>query len=309
MKFGLGTPALILYPPIMSEWWRGAAGADILRIVRRADEAGCFDWLTVSEHIVMPNSMVEIMGPRYPEATSVMSFLLGATTNVHVLTYVLVLPYRDPIMLAKQIATMDFLSGGRVALGIAAGHLEREFELLQVPFHERGALTDEYIRAMKELWTSESPSFQGRYVQFDSIAFEPKPAQRPHPPLLIGGNSKPAMRRAAALGDGWLPWLVTREQLPEALAFVRKQPGFSERNRPFEVVMPLAQLNVEDYTHKELGPTRAPRQREEIIAEIEQLREAGATGVLVAPPRTRDVEAAIEWVDWFAQDVAPAVGQ
>jgi alkanesulfonate monooxygenase SsuD/methylene tetrahydromethanopterin reductase-like flavin-dependent oxidoreductase (luciferase family) len=86
-------------------------------------------------------------------------------------------------MLAKQVATVDFLSGGRVILGAAAGHMEREFEMLGVPFAERGAITDEYLEAMKVLWTSDAPAYKGRYVQFERIAFEPKPTQKPHPPL------------------------------------------------------------------------------------------------------------------------------
>ncbi len=305
MKFGFGLPALILYPPVMSPWEAEARPDDILRLARKADELG-YDWLTVSEHIVMPQEMVEIMGPRYPEALSAAAFLAGATKQIKILTYVLVLPYRNPVVLAKQIATLDFLSGGRITLGTAAGHLEKEFEILKVPFNERGAMTDEYILAMKELWTSESPSFQGRYVQFENIAFQPKPIQKPHPPILIGGNSKPAMRRAASVGDGWLPWLISRKQLPDALAYLKEQSGFQERSKPFDVVMPLASLNVEDYTHRELGKTKAPREREEVIEEIGRLGEAGATVTLVAPPRTRSPEQAIEWTEWFASEVMPA---
>ena len=305
MKFGLGLPALIQYPPVMSPWEKDATGDVILRIAKRADELG-FEWLAVPEHIVMPQEMGEIMGPHYPEAITAASVLLGATERVKVLTYVLVLPYRHPVLLAKQISTLDYLSGGRIVLGTAAGHLEREFEMLNVPFHERGALTDEYLRAMKELWTSDDPTFHGRYVEFERVLFAPKPVQQPHPPILIGGNSKAAMRRAAALGDGWLPWLVKRDQLPGHLAFIREQPGFGERTRPFEVVMPLATLNVEDYTHRELGKTRVPRTREEIIDEVGLLGEAGVTGTQVAPPRTRGPDEFIDWTEWFAREVMPA---
>jgi probable F420-dependent oxidoreductase len=303
MKFGLGMPAMILYPPVMSRWEPEATGADIIRVAQKADDLG-FDWLTVPEHIFIPNDMLEIMGPRFPEAMTAAAVLAGATKRVHMLTYILVLPYRDPVILAKQIATLDFLSNGRITLGTAAGHMEREFEVLHVPFRERGARTDEYLRAMKELWTNYHPSFHGRYVEFEDIVFEPKPVQKPHPPLLIGGNSDAAMRRAAALGDGWLPWLVKRPQLPEKLDFIRQQPGF-DASRSFEVIMPLAPLNVEDYTHKELGRTHAPKTRDAIIEEIGLLSEAGATGTLVAPPRTQSVEQFIDWMEWFSADVMP----
>ena len=303
MKFGLGTPALILYPPVVSPWEATATGADILRVARKADELG-YDWMVVPEHIFIPNEMLEIMGPRYPEAMTAAAVLAGATQRINILTYILVLPYRDPVILAKQIATLDFLSNGRFMLGTASGHMEREFDVLKVPYKERGARTDEYLRVMKELWTNDHPSFQGRFVQFDNIVFEPKPVQKPHPPVLIGGNSAPAMRRAATC-DGWLPWLVSRKQLPEKLDQIRQLPGYKE---PFQVIMPLAQLNVEDYTHRELGKTKAPRSRDEVIEEIGLLREAGATATQVAPPRTRSVEQYLEWTEWFARDVRPAVG-
>ncbi len=304
MKFALGMPALILYPPVMSPWEPEASPADILRIAQTADELG-FDWLTVSEHIVMPHEMADVMGRRFPEALSAAAFLAGATKRIKVLPYILVLPYRNPVVLAKQIATVDFISGGRFTLGTGAGHLEREFDVLNVPFKERGALTDEYIGAMKELWTSPAPSFLGRYVQFDNIVFEPKPAQTPHPPIFIGGNSRPAMRRAANLGDGWVPWLITREQLPACLSYIREQPGLRNHPRAFEVVMPLATFRIEDYSHRMLGETRQPHNREAIIEEIGLLKQAGATAVVVNPPRTRSPEQFVDWLAWFAHDVMP----
>ncbi len=305
MKFALGMPALILYPPVMSPWEPDATPADILRVAQTAD-ALLFDWLTIPEHIVMPNEMTEVMGRRFPEGLSAAAFLAGATSRIHVLTYVLVLAYRNPVLLAKQISTVDFMSGGRFTLGTGAGHLEKEFTALGLSFTDRGARTDEYLQAMKELWTSPSPSFKGRFVQFDEIAFEPKPLQKPHPPIFIGGNSRPAMRRAATFGDGWAPWLVTREQLPACLAYIHDQPGLRDHPRPFEVVMPLATFEVEDYSHRQLGETRQPHQRDAIIEEVGRLAEAGTTMVVVNPPRTQSVQEFIDWVTWFAHEVKPA---
>jgi len=292
----------------MSRWEPEATGADILRIARHADELG-FDWLTVPEHIIIPNEMLEIMGPRFPEALTAAAVLAGATHHVSMLTYILVLPYRNPIFLAKQIATLDWLSGGRITLGTASGHMEREFDLLDINFHERGKRADEYLLAMKELWTKDHPSFSGKYVNFDEVTFEPKPVQKPHPPILIGGNSKAAMRRAANIGDGWLPWLVRRPQLAQELEYIKEQPGYNARSArglaPFEVIMPLAPLNVEDYTHKELGRTIAPKTKDAIIEELGLLAEAGATGTLVGPPKTPGPDRFIEWMDWFAEEIMP----
>ena len=304
MKFALGMPGLILYPPIVSPWEFDASSGDTLRVARTADRAG-WDWLTLSEHVVFPREMTGVMGPRFPEAISAAAVLAGATERIKILTYVLVLPYRNPVMLAKQISTLDFLSAGRFILGTAVGHLEGEFQVLKVPFEERGPMTDEYLRAMKELWTSPDPSFQGRYVQFENVVFEPKPVQKPHPPILIGGNTRPALRRAAALGDGWLPWLVTREGLPACLSYLRDQPGFEQRRARFEVVMPVSSLNVADFSHEIRGETQLRSSREELIEEIGLLEDAGVTAVQVPPPRTSGVAQLVEWTEWFAAEIMP----
>ena len=304
MKFALGMPGLILYPPIASPWESEANSDDILRVARKADQVG-WDWLTLSEHVVIPREMTDVMGPRFPEAVSAAAVLAGATQRIKILTYVLVLPYRHPVMLAKQIATLDFLSAGRIMLGTAVGHLEREFEVLNVPFEERGAMTDEYLRAIKELWTSPEPSFRGRYVQFEEIVFEPKPVQKPHPPILMGGNTRLAMRRAASVGDGWLPWLVTREELSACLSYIREQPGFEQRRTRFEVVVPVSSPNVADYSHEIRGETRLLSGREELLEEIGLLKEAGATAVQVPPPRTSSVEELLDWTEWFAAEIIP----
>ncbi len=305
MKFGIGLPALILYPPVMSRWEPRAPASDIARVAQAADALG-YDWVTVPEHIIIPDEMAEVMGPRYPEGWTAAAFLAGATQRIRVLTYVLVLPYRNPVVLAKQVATADFLSGGRVILGTAVGHMQREFDVLGVPFHARGRLTDEYLRAMIELWTNDRPAFHGKYVEFEGVVFEPKPVQKPYPPIWIGGNSRPAMRRAATYGDGWIPFLIRRQQIPGCLDYIRSQPGFQERPRQFEVVVPLATFQIEDYSHRELGKTTIPRGKEQTIEQIGLLRESGVTGVIAAMSRTPGVEQYIEWLAWFAAEIVPA---
>ena len=296
-------PGLILYPPITSPWESDAGGADILRIAREADQQG-WDWLTLSEHIVMPTAMSDVMGRRFPESLTAAAVIAGATQRVKLLTYVLVLGYRNPVVLAKQVATLDFLSGGRCLLGVGIGHLEGEFAALDAPFRGRGAIADESIRAMKVLWTNDQPSFHGKHFQFEDIVFEPKPVQKPHPPVLIGGNSRAAMRRAARLGDGWLPWLIGREEIPDCLSYIREQPGF-DAARPFEVVMPLNPPNVEDYSHREIGATSQPGNREEILEEIQRLAEAGVTVTQVVAPRTSSVGQFLEWIAWFSREIIP----
>ena len=305
MKFGMGLPVLMLYPAVMSRWEPDAPASAATRVAQKADELG-FDLVTIPEHIIIPTEMAEVMGRRYTEAWTASAFLAGATRNVRVLTYVLVVPYRHPLMLAKQIATLDFMSGGRTILGAAVGHMQREFELLGADFKERGAVTDEYLAAMKELWTEEEPTFNGKYVQFERVAFEPKPVQKPHPPIWIGGNSRPAMRRVARHGDGWIPYLVRKKQLPACLEYIREQPEFQANPRDLDVVIPLATFNIEDYSHRELSKADVPRGKEQTIDEIGRWRDAGGTGVLANMRRTPNVEALLEQMEWFASEVMPA---
>lgn len=186
--------------------------------VAEAAERLGFDFVSVNDHVVVPGDI----GSRYPysedggwapatvgeclEQLSTLSFLAGCTKRLKLLTSVMVVPHRQPILAAKMLATADVLSGGRVIVGCGAGWMKEELEALgSPPFEERGRVTDEYLAAFKELWTKDAPKFQGKHVAFDNVLFRPKPVQKPHPPLWIGGESDPAMRRAIKLGDGWYP--------------------------------------------------------------------------------------------------------
>ncbi len=188
-----------------------------LTVAAAAERLG-YDFVSVNDHIVVPADI----SSRYPyseggdwggataglclEQLSALSFLAGCTRRVRLLTSVMVVPHRQPILAAKMLATADILSGGRVIVGCGAGWMKEEFEAVGAPdFADRGRVTDEYIEAFKELWTNDKPAYKGKYVAFDNILFRPKPIQKPHPPIWIGGESPAAMRRAIKLGDGWYP--------------------------------------------------------------------------------------------------------
>ena len=188
------------------------------RLAKHAEDLG-FEYLWVNDHIVMPRSIGSVYpysetgefyehgeAGDYLEQLTVLGFLAGHTSRIRLVTSVMVVPYRDPVHTAKILATIDVLSGGRLSVGCGAGWMREEFEALgRPPFEERGAITDEYVSVFKELWTSDDPRFDGKYVRFANIAFEPKPVQKPHPPIWIGGESAPALRRAVRHGDGWFP--------------------------------------------------------------------------------------------------------
>lgn len=181
-------------------------------------EAMGFGHATFSDHIVIPRDIqarypyaetgefpAQARGDWYEQLTT-MAFVAARTTRLRLVTSVMVVPHRPAVLAAKVLATIDLLSEGRLTVGCGAGWLAEEFAALGAPaFAERGAVTDEHLAAFRALWTMATPRFEGRHVRFADIVFEPKPKQKPHPPLWVGGESGPALRRAARLGDGWYP--------------------------------------------------------------------------------------------------------
>jgi probable F420-dependent oxidoreductase len=135
-----------------------------------------------------------------------MAYIAAKTSRIRLVAAVLVVPHRPAVLAAKMLATLDVLSGGRLVVGVGAGWLKTEFDaVVHTPFPERGAVTDEYIDAFRVLWTQSSPKFDGRYTRIDGIVLEPKPVQKPHPPIWIGGEGPAALRRVARVGNAWYP--------------------------------------------------------------------------------------------------------
>ena len=200
---------------LVAALWRRRKTSSLWR--SRASRWG-FDILSVSDHIVVPTTIdsiypynetgefVSSASGEYMEQLATVSYLAGITSTIKLLTSVMVLPHRSPVLTAKILATIDVLSNGRLIVGCGVGWMREEFEAIDAPpYEERGAVSNEYLAAFKELWTSDNPSFDGKYCSFSDITFAPKPVQQPHPPLWIGGESPPALRRAAQLGDAWYP--------------------------------------------------------------------------------------------------------
>ncbi len=184
-------------------------------LVTRGEALG-FASVMIADHLVFP---VEIKS-RYPytvsgvfpgqgdalDQLSLMAFVAAKTSTLRLVTSVMIVPYRNPVVTAKALATIDVLSRGRVTVGVGVGWLREEFAALGSPaFDRRGAATDEYLQIFKTLWTQSPASFSGQFYRFDSIRFLPQPIQKPHPPIWVGGHSKAALRRVARLGDGWHP--------------------------------------------------------------------------------------------------------
>ena len=195
-----------------------ARPAHLTAQAQRAEALG-FESLAISDHIVIPQVKTDNypyhpdgefpleMSYDYFEPLATLMYMAGATSSIKLGTSVLVVPYRNPILVAKMVASVDALSGGRVFLGVGTGWWREEFEALGIGdhFHDRGARTDEYIRIMRNLWSEETPSFEGRFHQYSNLEFSPKPVQAGGIPIWVGGHTGRALRRAVELGDAWHP--------------------------------------------------------------------------------------------------------
>jgi probable F420-dependent oxidoreductase len=204
------------------------------RVVLAAEEVG-FESVWTGEHVALPIEGNPVATPaETPFLDSVVSLTRVATltTRLKLGTGILVLPHHNPILVAKTLASLDVLSGGRVIAGFAAGYAEPEFRALGVRFERRGAITDEYLRAIRALWTEDVPAFEGRHARFAGIRFEPKPAQRPHPPIVIGGTAPAALARAAREGDGWYGFALTVAKTVDIVAELRRLRGELAPDRP-----------------------------------------------------------------------------
>ena len=189
----------------------------LTRIAQQGEALG-YDYLTLTDHVVLPNLRV----PGYPysesgeffgkgperrhEQLTAAAFIAAKTTRIRLVLAVMVVPHRPAVLAAKMLSTIDVLSDGRLVVGIGAGWLQAEFDaVVGPPFAARGRVTDEYLSALGNLWTEAAPHFEGQWVRYGGISFEPKPVQKPRPPIWVGGESGPSLRRAARFGDAWYP--------------------------------------------------------------------------------------------------------
>ena len=194
---------------------------DVLAEAARAAEAAGFDSVWAGEHVVLPDPQVppSPMRPQDPALDPLLALAWAAahTATIRLATGIVILPQRNPVVLAKQVATLDVLSGGRVILGIGAGYLEPEFRAVGANFAERGAVTDEYLDAMRALWYDQHPAYHGRFADFAGIDARPRPLQQPIP-LVVGGHTAPAYRRAVARAHGWYGYALTPQQAAASVA-------------------------------------------------------------------------------------------
>ncbi len=255
-----------------------AAGADvagrIARIATAADRLG-YDVLWTAEHFIYP---YEIKTPypygKFPfpvtepwlDVVSTLSYVAALTKRIRLSSQVLVLPYHQPVVLAKELATLDVLSGGRVVVGVASGWLAEEFAMLGVTYRERGKRMDEYLDVLHALWTTDHVTFRGRFVQLEDAAFFPKPVQKPRPPIWVGGGKGAAFPRIARIADGWIP-------APGA--------GLDALAGDVRELRTLVEQAGRDPDRIDVALGGAARSVDELLARVPELERAGVTTVTV----------------------------
>lgn len=197
----------------------------LVEVADHAEAVG-IESIWVSEHLVVPDPREppSLMDPEDPilDPVATLAFLAGTTRSVLLGTAVVVLPLRNPLILAKELATVDVLSGGRLLFGLGVGYVQQEFTALGVPFDDRGPRTEEYLAAIRAIWTETHPSFQGRTVAVGGVQAHPLPVQQPHPPIVMGGYAPPVMRRTIREADGWYGWGLDLEATAERVEILRE---------------------------------------------------------------------------------------
>jgi probable F420-dependent oxidoreductase len=251
---------------------------------RRAEEAG-FESLWVGDHIALPSDAPDSATEPRLEAITALTYLAAVTSRIRLGVGVLVLPQRQPVLLAKQLASLDTLSRGRLTVGVGVGYVAAELAAFGVSLADRAALTDEHIDAMIALW-NHADRFEGGFVSFAGVAAHPGPVQRPHPPIVVGGHSPAAIERAARAGDGWFGWEVGVEEAADLIGAVHAARAASSRTDRVEISIapaePVTARLAERYA--ELGVDRLVLVPDPITAEAtDAMIEHAATELLAGP--------------------------
>ena len=311
MQFGISIPHL-----------GGVASLEAVTRVGQEAEAMGYDSAWVSDHIVVPQVHVERFGSDIYDPLVVLSYLAAQTNRIKLGTSTLILPYRNPVYLAKAASTLDVLSNGRLILGVGSGWLREEFDALAVSFEDRGAITDETIAILKELWTSDTPSFQGRFWSFSDIAFGPKPVSKPHLPIWVAGSSPRStkvanprsVRRAVEFGDAWHPFQPTLEDISVGKELIRVYSDEQGRDPNELIIAARHPLQIWDGIGKRHEKHPMLGTVDQITKSIEDHQKAGTSYFVLdhffgIPELSGEtVDSILITMDKFAQEIMPKFG-
>ena len=236
MKLGIITPVVLKRPHAHAPW-EDEAGIDEIAMVAEAADALAYHHVTCSEHVAVPFSAGEMRGAAYWDPLSTFGYLAAKTTQIRLVTHVLVLGYHHPLEIAKRYGTLDRVCSGRLILGVGVGTLQEEFELLGAEFEERGERADDALRALRASLGQREPVYHGQYYDYEGFVVDPWAVQE-RVPIWIGGKTARSLRRAVDLADGWVPFALTAEQIKAMLAKARDTEAWERREADLEIVLP-----------------------------------------------------------------------
>ena len=234
LAYGIQLPIQAQSSMFVADWERTAGPSELVRIARAAEDAG-FLYVAVCDHVAIPRRLAGAMGTHWSDTIATLGFLSGVTSRIRLMSHVYVLAYRHPLVAAKAFATLDHLSGGRVIVGVGAGHVAEEFEVMGLDFAGRGDLLDDAIDVLAAALTEEFPDVDTPTWKVHDVGVRPRPAQVPRPPIWVGGSTPRALRRAAARGEGWLPQGTPRRQMPEQIAYLLEHRRKTRGDEPIEL--------------------------------------------------------------------------
>jgi probable F420-dependent oxidoreductase len=306
LAYGIQLPIQTLTLSLREEWEETAPVSDLVAVAKAADAAGCA-FVGATDHVALPrNDYTARMSTTWYDPIATLGFVAASTTNIRLLSSVFIAAYRHPLVAAKAFLTLDHLSGGRAILGIGAGHVESEFDALDVDFATRGARTNEAIDAIRAAFASEYSSFSGEFFRYADVGLSPRPVNGAIP-IWIGGSSKPALRRVAERGDGWIPQGTPRAQMQECLDYIR-----FHRDK----VRPGAEIDLGFFSENlyvgepgwDVGAATITGAPERLAASLREARGLGCN-VLYLHFRSRDRHELVDQLAAFGRDVAPLLHQ
>ena len=308
LAYGIQLPVQSKSKTFVEDWELPAGADQLAAIARQADETGFF-YVAVCDHLAVTKPLDAHMGTTWYETVGTLGWLAALTERVRLLSHVYVLSYRHPLQTAKAFMTLDELSGGRVVLGVGAGHLEGEFELLGLDYAGRGAVTDAAVDVVREAFTHEYPDVDtARWGHLHDAGMGPRPRQA-RVPIWVGGSSKAALRRAAERGDGWLPQGTPREEMPGQIAYLLEHRRRTRGDEPIDLGATLAPAWLYVGTPGwDVGSATIAGPPGRLA---ESLNEYGAMGVshLQLRFRSRSLQELLDQMDAFHRDVAPQLGR
>ena len=287
-----------------AEPWESDAGApELAQVARAADRAG-FAYIAVCDHVAIPSEKAAVMGTEWWDTVATLGWLAGITDEVRLLSHIYVPAYRHPLQVAKAFATLDVVSNGRVIMGVGAGHVEAEFEVLGVPFAERGRLLDESIDALRAAFAEDYPTLPGPRWPAADLGQHPRSIQEDGPPIWVGGSSDAALRRAAQRGDGWLPQGPVNAEIVAKIGELRDAAG---RHDGFDIGALVGPTYVGD-ADWDLGERNLSGPPEKIAHVLRKFADLGVAQAQVRL-RSRSVTELVDQIERFGSEVIPLLAR